>query len=38
MAEDSEGASLVTYLASPLAEATNGSAVRREGGILRNIL
>jgi NAD(P)-dependent dehydrogenase (short-subunit alcohol dehydrogenase family) len=37
MAEDSEVASLVTYLASPLAAATNGSAVRCEGGILRNI-
>jgi NAD(P)-dependent dehydrogenase (short-subunit alcohol dehydrogenase family) len=38
MAEDSEVASLVAYLASPLAAATNGSAIRCEGGILRAIL
>ena len=37
MAEESEVASLVAYLASPLAAATNGSAVRCEGGILRAI-
>lgn len=35
MAENSEVASLVAYLASPLAAATNGAAVRCEGGILR---
>jgi NAD(P)-dependent dehydrogenase (short-subunit alcohol dehydrogenase family) len=35
MAEDSEVASLVTYLASPLASNTNGAALRCEGGILR---
>ena len=35
MAEESEVASLVAYLASPLAAAINGSAVRCEGGILR---
>ncbi len=33
MAEDSEVASLVAYLASPLAAATNGAAIRVEGGI-----
>jgi NAD(P)-dependent dehydrogenase (short-subunit alcohol dehydrogenase family) len=37
MAEESEVASLVAYRASPLAAATNGSAVRCEGGILRAI-
>jgi NAD(P)-dependent dehydrogenase (short-subunit alcohol dehydrogenase family) len=35
MAEDSEVASLVAYLASPLAAATNGASLRCEGGILR---
>jgi 3-oxoacyl-[acyl-carrier protein] reductase len=30
-------ASLVAYLASPLAAATNDAAVRVEGGILRTI-
>jgi NAD(P)-dependent dehydrogenase (short-subunit alcohol dehydrogenase family) len=38
MAEDREVASLVAYLASPLAAATNGAAVRVDGGILRGIL
>jgi NAD(P)-dependent dehydrogenase (short-subunit alcohol dehydrogenase family) len=38
MAEEREVASLVAYLASPLAATTNGSAVRCEGGILRSIL
>jgi NAD(P)-dependent dehydrogenase (short-subunit alcohol dehydrogenase family) len=38
MAEDGEVASLVAYLASPLAAATNGAAIRCEGGILRGIL
>ncbi len=37
MAEDREVASLAAYLASPLAAATNGAAVRVEGGILRTI-
>jgi NAD(P)-dependent dehydrogenase (short-subunit alcohol dehydrogenase family) len=37
MAENSEVASLVTYLASPLASNTNGAALRCEGGILRTI-
>jgi NAD(P)-dependent dehydrogenase (short-subunit alcohol dehydrogenase family) len=37
MAEDSEVASLVAYLASPLAAATNSAAIRVEGGILRTI-
>jgi NAD(P)-dependent dehydrogenase (short-subunit alcohol dehydrogenase family) len=35
MAEDSEVATLVAYLASPLAAATNGASLRCEGGILR---
>jgi NAD(P)-dependent dehydrogenase (short-subunit alcohol dehydrogenase family) len=35
MAEESEVGSLVAYLASPLAAATNGAAIRCEGGILR---
>ena len=34
----SEVASLVAYLASPLAAAINGSAIRCEGGILRTLL
>lgn len=38
MAEDSEVASLVAYLASPLSAATNGAAIRCEGGILRGLL
>lgn len=38
MAENREVASLVAYLASPLSAATNGAAIRCEGGILRNIL
>ena len=33
-----EVASMVTYLASPLASATNGAAVRAEGGVVRSIL
>jgi NAD(P)-dependent dehydrogenase (short-subunit alcohol dehydrogenase family) len=33
-----EVASLVAYLSSPLASATNGAAVRVEGGLLRSIL
>jgi NAD(P)-dependent dehydrogenase (short-subunit alcohol dehydrogenase family) len=37
-AEPEEVAHLVTYLASPLASATNGAAVRVEGGLLRSIL
>jgi NAD(P)-dependent dehydrogenase (short-subunit alcohol dehydrogenase family) len=37
MAENTEVASLVTYLASPLAANTNGAALRCEGGILRTI-
>jgi NAD(P)-dependent dehydrogenase (short-subunit alcohol dehydrogenase family) len=34
MAEEREVATLVAYLASPLAAATNGAALRCEGGIL----
>jgi NAD(P)-dependent dehydrogenase (short-subunit alcohol dehydrogenase family) len=37
MAEESEVGSLVAYLASPLAAAINGSAVRCEGGIPRTL-
>ncbi len=32
-----EVASLVAYLASPLAAATNGAAIRSEGGLVRTI-
>ncbi|HEY0198179.1 MAG TPA: SDR family oxidoreductase [Rhodanobacter sp.] len=35
--EGDEIASLVTYLASPLSAATNGAALRAEGGLLRSI-
>ncbi len=35
--EDREVASLVAYLASPLSAATNGAALRVEGGLLRSI-
>jgi NAD(P)-dependent dehydrogenase (short-subunit alcohol dehydrogenase family) len=35
MADEGEVASMVAYLASPLAAATNGAALRCEGGILR---
>ncbi|MFA5111470.1 MAG: SDR family oxidoreductase [Desulfobaccales bacterium] len=33
-----EVAAMVTYLASPLASATNGAAVRVDGGVVRSIL
>jgi NAD(P)-dependent dehydrogenase (short-subunit alcohol dehydrogenase family) len=36
--EASEIANLVTFLASPLSSATNGAAVRAEGGLLRSII
>jgi len=35
--EAQEIASLVTYLASPLSSATNGAALRAEGGLLKSI-
>lgn len=34
----SEVASMVTYLASPLASATNGAAIRAEGGLLKSAI
>jgi NAD(P)-dependent dehydrogenase (short-subunit alcohol dehydrogenase family) len=37
-ASTDEVASLVTYLASPLASATNGAAVRVDGGVVRSII
>jgi NAD(P)-dependent dehydrogenase (short-subunit alcohol dehydrogenase family) len=37
-ADPKEVAAMVTFLASPLASATNGAAVRVEGGLLRSIL
>ncbi|HEX4083324.1 MAG TPA: SDR family oxidoreductase [Chthoniobacteraceae bacterium] len=33
-----EVAAMVTYLASPVASATNGAAIRVEGGVVRSIL
>jgi hypothetical protein len=33
-----EVANLVTYLASPVSSATNGSALRVDGGVVRSIL
>jgi NAD(P)-dependent dehydrogenase (short-subunit alcohol dehydrogenase family) len=36
--EGPEIASLVTFLASPLSAATNGAALRAEGGLLRSIV
>lgn len=36
--EPAELASLVAYLASPLASATNGAAIRADGGVLTGIL
>lgn len=35
--DDSEIANLVVFLASPLSAATNGAALRAEGGLLRSI-
>jgi len=37
LAEPSEVASLVAYLASPLSSATNGAALRADGGVYRSI-
>ena len=37
-ASPEEVANMVVFLASPLASATNGAAVRAEGGLLRSIL
>ncbi|RFZ85239.1 SDR family oxidoreductase [Mucilaginibacter terrenus] len=36
--ETSEIANIVTYLSSPLASATNGAAIRAEGGLLKGML
>jgi NAD(P)-dependent dehydrogenase (short-subunit alcohol dehydrogenase family) len=33
-----EVANMVTYLASPLASATNGAAIRAEGGLLKSVV
>jgi NAD(P)-dependent dehydrogenase (short-subunit alcohol dehydrogenase family) len=37
-AEPAEVAHLVTYLCSPLSSATNGAALRVDGGVVRSIL
>jgi NAD(P)-dependent dehydrogenase (short-subunit alcohol dehydrogenase family) len=37
-ASTAEVASMVTYIASPLASATNGAALRVDGGVVRSIL
>jgi NAD(P)-dependent dehydrogenase (short-subunit alcohol dehydrogenase family) len=37
-ASSEEVASMVAYIASPLASATNGAALRVEGGVVRSIL
>ena len=37
-AEPSEVASLVAYVCSPIASATNGAALRVDGGVVRSIL
>ena len=37
-ASPGEVASMVTYLASPLASATNGAAVRVDGGVVRSMV
>jgi NAD(P)-dependent dehydrogenase (short-subunit alcohol dehydrogenase family) len=37
MIEPQEIASLVAYVASPLSAATNGAALRAEGGLLNSI-
>jgi NAD(P)-dependent dehydrogenase (short-subunit alcohol dehydrogenase family) len=33
-----EIANMITYLVSPLASATNGAAVRADGGLIRSII
>ncbi len=37
-ASTEEVANLVTYLASPLSSATNGAALRVDGGVVRSII
>jgi enoyl-[acyl-carrier-protein] reductase (NADH) len=38
MAESDEVANLVTFVCSPLSSATNGAALRVDGGVVRSIL
>ena len=37
-ASNEEVANMVTYLASPLSSATNGAALRVDGGVVRSII
>jgi NAD(P)-dependent dehydrogenase (short-subunit alcohol dehydrogenase family) len=38
MAEPEEVANLVTFVCSPLSSATNGAALRADGGVVRSII
>lgn len=33
-----EGANLITYVANPLSSATNGAALRADGGVVKTIV
>jgi NAD(P)-dependent dehydrogenase (short-subunit alcohol dehydrogenase family) len=38
MAQPEEVANLVTFVCSPLSSATNGAALRADGGVVRSIV